>query len=276
MLEQLYDPSWLERRASAGFVLGLSYSVIGIATAVALFPKSPGLASVAFTSLLLVPTLNRMLSIEEKQAADTKGSLLSPFRNHSDIISVYLFIFLGILLAYSMLSLVIPNIAATDFFGQQLSVAGLTGKAYATQGLLANILVNNLIILALCTIIALVYGSGAIFLLAWIASVWGSIFALIAKNSAAAAGTSPLAYFALTIILVFPHMILEAGGYFLGVITGGIMSKAALKETSRKKRLRKVAVDAAIMMALALCLLIVAALIEVYITRNTFRMFRLI
>jgi len=64
-------------------------------------------------------------------------------------------------------------------------------------------LANNLKVLVVCLIASLVYGAGAIFIITWNASVWGVVFALIAKNSALAAGQNPYAAFALMLVLSF-------------------------------------------------------------------------
>ena len=67
MLEQLFPVTWLERKAWFSFVLGICYATLGIGSALVLFPREPGLAAVAFISLLSLPSLNRILTIEEKQ-----------------------------------------------------------------------------------------------------------------------------------------------------------------------------------------------------------------
>ena len=101
VLEQIYSSRWIERRSRYAFLMGLSYSVIGIASAMFLFPQDPGLAAIAFTSLLILPSLNRLISIEETQAArKRKFNLIGLFKDHNDIFKVYLFLFLGIMLSF--------------------------------------------------------------------------------------------------------------------------------------------------------------------------------
>ena len=277
MLEQLYKASWVESKARFAFLLGFSYSVIGITSALMLFPQDPGLASVAFTALLLLPSLNKMLSIEEEQVAEEyEFSLLTPFRDHADIFRVYFFLFLGIMLSYALFALLMPSLAASRIFEQQIKAVGLVGQAVAIQSgiALTSILLNNLTVLAFSILASLVYGSGAIFILTWMASVWGTIIALVAKNSAAVAHQNPIVYFIVTVVLMLPHTILEAATYFTAVIAGGVLSKAAVREKAFSERFNKIALDAAIIFAFAFVLLVISALVEVYVTKTAVNLFR--
>jgi len=56
---------WMEKKVRYAFLLGLVYSTIGIISAMFLFGKNSGLAAVAFTSILLIPSLNKLLTMEE-------------------------------------------------------------------------------------------------------------------------------------------------------------------------------------------------------------------
>ena len=67
VFEQLYSSEWIEKKARYAFLMGLSYSILGIASALFLFPTNPGMVSIAFTSLLILPSLNKLLSIEENE-----------------------------------------------------------------------------------------------------------------------------------------------------------------------------------------------------------------
>ena len=69
MLEQILPVKWIERKSWFAFVLGITYAVLGILSALILFPKEVGLAAVAFTSLLSLPSLNKLLTLETEQAA---------------------------------------------------------------------------------------------------------------------------------------------------------------------------------------------------------------
>ncbi|MBR9692073.1 stage II sporulation protein M [Candidatus Woesearchaeota archaeon] len=277
VLEQIYSSKWIEKKSRYAFLMGLSYSIIGIFSAMFLFPADPGLAAIAFTSLLILPSLNKLLSIEENQAARKKKfDLIGLFKDHNDIFRVYVFLFLGILLSFAFFSLVWPVIATSKIFAQQVNVLGwATGQAYTSGSLFGSLLSNNLKVLVFCLLASFIYGSGAIFIITWNASVWGTIFGIIARESAAATGQNPFVYFALTLLVVFPHMILEASSYFIAAISGGIVSKAVLREKPFSKRFTQIIEDGLIMFIIAVIVLIISVYVEANITGSLVSFFNL-
>jgi uncharacterized membrane protein SpoIIM required for sporulation len=277
VLERLYSMQWIEQKARYAFIMGLSYSILGIATAIFLFPDNPGLVAIAFTSLLILPSLQKLLALEESQAArENFFNIFKLFKDHSDIFKIYFFMFLGILLSFAFFSLVWPPLATSRIFAEQSSfiLGGATGKA-ATGGILSMLIANNFKVLIVALLASLFYGTGAVFIITWNASVWGVIFGLIAKNSAAAAGTHPTIFFILMLIAVFPHMAFEAFAYFLGAISGGVLSKAVIREKLFSNRFNQIIKDSMMMFILAVIVVIIAALIEVYFTGHVISLFGL-
>ncbi|MBI2549179.1 stage II sporulation protein M [Candidatus Woesearchaeota archaeon] len=272
VFEQLYSAEWLEKKATFAFIMGFSYAVLGIFSAMLLFPQDPGLVAVAFTSLLLLPSLNKLLAIEENvESREQTFNFWLLFRDHRDIVRVYLFLFIGILLAFSFFAIMLPTLAASNLFQEQTRILGIsTGNAFvnADFGTFTDILLNNLRVLLFCLIASLVYGAGSIFIITWNASVWGTIFGIVAKDSALIIGQNPFVYFALTILAVFPHMIAEALAYFLGAIAGGVVSKATIRETFGSSHFNHILLDALIIFGLALIVVAIGAYIEVYITHR--------
>jgi hypothetical protein len=262
VLEQLYSSKWIEQKCRYAFLMGLTYSIVGIASALLLFPKDPGLAAIAFTSLLIVPSLNKIMSIEQKQAAAEEFSVFKVFTYHSDVFKVYLFLFFGIMASFAFFSLAWPSMVTSKIFEQQVNVLGAAGQAYYSSGVFGSLLVNNLKVLVFCLIASLVYGAGSIFVITWTASVWGTVFAIVANNSAHIAGQNPVVYFLLTMLAVFPHMFLEAAAYFIGSISGGIVSKAVVKEKAFSERFNKTISDGLVMFVVALIILVIAVYIE--------------
>ena len=70
VLEHLFPEDWLEQKTKYAFVLGAGYSLIGIAMAKLLFPNDPALVAVAFTSLIMLPELYKLFSIEQRQLSE--------------------------------------------------------------------------------------------------------------------------------------------------------------------------------------------------------------
>jgi uncharacterized membrane protein SpoIIM required for sporulation len=127
--------------------------------------------------------------------------------------------------------------------------------------------------MAACFIVALLAGDGAIFFVAWNASVWGTIFGITARNAAFFSNAAPLKYFLLVFVIVLPHMLLEASSYILAAIAGGLISKGAIKEGVSGKLFSRVLRDNAFILVLALACLVAGALVEsqVLINSNTYR-----
>ncbi len=263
VFEQIYKISWISQRASFAFVLGITYSVLGIFSGIYLFPESPGLATLAFTSLLLLPTLNKFLLLEENVLSYIRSyNPIVLLREHKDIFKIYFFIFMGVFLTYAIFSIFLPKLATSAFFTEQTRVLGYSGRAFSA-GFFWSILSNNFIVLLFCFIGSFIYGAGSIFIIIWNASVWGVFFGLLAKKAALVTGLDPLIYFTVVLLVISPHMISEASAYFLTAIAGGIISKAALREEALSPKFNHIMADAIIVFAASLVVLVIAAFLEV-------------
>ena len=99
VLEHIFPEDWLEKKGIYAFLLGLGYSFVGIVIASILFPGDPALVAVALTSMLLLPELYKIFSIEERQGSiEQKVSLRALWRDYIFVGGIYFFFFLGIFL----------------------------------------------------------------------------------------------------------------------------------------------------------------------------------
>jgi len=261
MLENILKPDWLEKQPRFAFLIGMIYSIIAIIAALIIFPKSQGLASIAFLSLLLVPSLSDMFRIEEKQdSVSKKFSIKKIFQDHNDILQVYLMLFLGIFLTYALFSLRFPNLLVQGVFSNQLRIIGMNVGQAVGGFSFGSIFANNFKIMMIFLVLSLVFGAGSILFLAWNASVWGVVFGFLATNSVNAFDS-----FFSTFLKVMPHMFLEAGAYFFAIIAGGIMSQAILREKIGSDKFNYVLKDGFVFVVIGFMLLALAALVEVYI-----------
>ncbi len=264
VFEQIIKERWIKRKEHA-FFLAFFYSLLAIISAKLIFPKSIGLMSIAFTSMLLIPSLNALLAIEEnEEIRGKKFSLKRLWKDHNDILRVYLFLFLGIFLAYGLFILFFEPQTVELWFAPQLNAAGITGSAIYYPSAMLSIIKNNLIIFAVCFILSLVYGAGSIIFITWNASVWGVVFAFFAKLSSHGIGLNPFDIFFAKLVPFLPHMLTEAIAYIGAAIVGGIVSKAIIRERLGSKKFNHVLTDALIVLVLGVIIVVIAGFIEAY------------
>ena len=65
VLEHLFPEDWLEKRAIYAFIIAVVYSILGIAAARLLFGANAGIVSVIFTSLFILPYLQKIMLKED-------------------------------------------------------------------------------------------------------------------------------------------------------------------------------------------------------------------
>ncbi len=274
VLEHVFPEDWLKSKGRYAFILGVIYSVIGILIASVLFPGDPALVAVAFTSLLLLPELYKIFDIQlRRQRIEQQTYLRSLWRDDVEVVRIYVFLFLGILLVYSLGTILLPSLQTNTLFREQLEIRfgqGFAGSAIATfsSDLFFSLLSNNFMVLVACFVLALLTGDGAILLITWNASVWGTIFGLTAKNAALFAGQSPFFFFAMIMLIVFPHMIIEGLSYFLAAISGSIISKDVLLEEFASSRFFEVFTFNLYLFLFALFFLLLGAVVETFVLDN--------
>lgn len=287
VLEHIFPEDWLQHKGRYAFILGIVYSIIALLIASVLFPGDPALVAVAFTSMLLLPEMYKIFAIEERQQSmEQKVSFLSLWRDDIEVVRIYFFLFLGIILVYSVGSMALDTFQANSLFREQMEIRfcgggncdlnAVSGQAIAGQAtsgifgsqLLLSLLSNNFLVLLACFILALLAGDGAIFLITWNASVWGAIFGITAKNAALFSGQHPLYLFAIIMLVVFPHMMFEGISYMLAAISGSVISKDVLFEDFSSSRFWEVFGFNLYLLLFALVFLVLGALVETFVLQN--------
>jgi uncharacterized membrane protein SpoIIM required for sporulation len=168
-------------------------------------------------------------------------------------------------------SILVGGLLATSGLTGNL-ISNVTGMVVSKVKLLELILANNLRLLFLFVAFSFVFGAGALLLLTWNAAVVGvAIGNLIRQTIASGAGvavktTKYFTAFPISFLSFFVHGIFEIVGYFIGAIAGGIFSVAIVRKHYNTPKFKKIAVDVGLLMAIAIVLMIVGGLVEVYIT----------
>jgi uncharacterized membrane protein SpoIIM required for sporulation len=203
-------------------------------------------------------------------------------REHGRALLFFIFLFLGFLAAFLFWYIFLPsNITQSLFISQQQTISSinqqLTGRA-VSSGIFFMILSNNIKVLFFCILFSFFFGTGAIFILTWNASViataMGNFFRNQLSNLAGAVGfTSTAHYFqagSLSLLRYLIHGIPEITSYFIAGLAGGIISAAVIRHDFRSKNFQNVILDTSALLLLSLLVLIIAAFIEVYITPALF------
>jgi uncharacterized membrane protein SpoIIM required for sporulation len=184
--------------------------------------------------------------------------------------------------AYSFWYIALPPDVASGLFRVQAQTISnlnqhVTGKITQTA-LLSKIFLNNIKVMIFCILFSFLYGSGAIFILTWNASVIGAAVGnFVRTHMAKFANTAGLqkagAYFyvsSLSVLRYAIHGIPEIFAYVIAGLAGGILSVAIVKHDFGTGKFEKVLLDVSDLVLLAVLVLFVAAVVEVFITPSLF------
>src|SRR3989344_2946575 len=180
----------------------------------------------------------------------------SRLREHSRVAAFLIFLFLGMLIAFSFWFVVLPpNLVELMFHSQVETIntinARITGMAYSETSILFQILMNNIKVLLFTIFFAFFYGAGALFILTWNASVIAAAIGTFIRNNIANYASS-LGYinawsyfnvFSFGLLRYMIHGIPEIAAYFIGGLAGGIISAAVINHDIDSDNFKRVLTD---------------------------------
>jgi len=274
VLESLFNPFSVKKRPWEMFLAGFLYSLVGLGLSYLVFRENVGLLTVFLIVLATVPLLYTTIKNEEELDLQIeKESIL--LKEHTKVLVFLICLFLGIVAALSLAYIFLPHSFTSVTFNlqeQAIQKVNMNVQGKITHiDLFTRIFANNLKVLFFCILFSFLYGTGALFILTWNASVvataMGNIFKLEIAKAASLVGLQGVsAYFNAASFSFFRYMthgILEMGAYFVAGLAGGIISIALIKHNLKED---KVLIDALDMILLSLGLLLLAGLVEVFIT----------
>jgi uncharacterized membrane protein SpoIIM required for sporulation len=235
------------------FMLGIIVSMISLFIAYTVFPESTGLFTVIIITLASLPLMNRVLHYEEYEDEKLMESHTF-FQRYGDIIITYVAFFSGMIFAMSLSFVMLPDHIVEDVFSDQIREINIIRGKFEFGNKFVEILANNTSVLTLSFLFSFLFGSGAIFILAWNASVLSSAIGLIAKSSGGARALPS------AVLMFLPHGSFELSAYFIGAIAGGLVSAAVTRRRSIKFWL--VVKDSMKLLALSFIFLLVGGVIE--------------
>lgn len=244
------------------FVIGAIVSIISLFISFLVFPESVGLFTTVLITFIMTPFMVNLLTHETfVTELDIKKKITQNFfQRHRNMLMVYIAFFSGMIVALSLVFIFLPEETVEKLFNDQITEIKLIRGSFLDIGTFTKITINNIGVLFLSLLFAFIFGSGAIFILAWNASVLAAAIGLTAKSIGGVYGI-PVA-----LITYMPHGIFEIGAYFLAGIAGGILSALVMQ---RKNELFGVMVrDTIKVVVLAVILLLIGSAIETILITN--------
>lgn len=288
VLESIVSAAGVRENPQSMFILGLLYAVIAIVLAYFIFPSDPSISIIFLTTLAALPLLVHVLEEEEEEEIEyiEKVKDLPLIGKHLDVFLDFSCLFMGFLLCFFLVYTLMPADIGNLFFSKQIetiqSIVGPSGffstsvnsAAFSAEEGLKIIMLNNFKVLLFSLLFSFLYGAGAIFILAWNASVlavaMGNFIKTKIAEIGAVAGASIVGvYFqagSLSLLRYMIHGIPELSAYFLGAVAGGIISAAVVRSDYKDPRFYDILLDSVDLIALAALLLIIGALLEVSVT----------
>lgn len=281
MLELLINPKKAERKPWEMFLVGLFYGTLSVLLVSWIFSKDPVLAKhsgilvVTFTVMFSLPFMYYTIKLEEKRVSQRIGTL-ALLEEHRHALYAFLWLFLGFVISFAFWHIMMPDnhnfqaqietyclINRPANFEQCINqygvkpVSAVSGNLTSSERLFL-IFTNNMYVLLFTLVFSLIFGAGAIFILAWNASVIAAAIGIFTNSSLF---TIPLGLLRFMI-----HGLPEIASYFIVALAGGMVSIAVIRHETGTQNFWKVLHDSINLMIFAVVVLFIAALIEVFVT----------
>ncbi len=285
MLEMLLSPKRGGKEPWMMFFIGVVYASLSlllvnwIFSSDAVLAKYSGVLVVTFTVMFSLPFMYYLIKDEEEKDIEYEG-MIRILKEHSKAIMALMWLFFGFIVAFSFWYILLASsqsfraqietyclINRPSNFEECVSQYGVESAAKPTGFLTAKerifmIFTNNIYVLIFTLVFSLIFGAGAIFVLAWNASVIAAAVGIFSKSNIASLPLGIMRY----MIHGFP----EIAAYFIGALAGGIVSVAIIKHDTKSEKFWGILQDSLNLIIIAVIILFLAALIEVFITPMLF------
>ncbi len=281
MLESLVNPKRVEKGEWKMFFIGLLYASLSLLlvhwffSTDAVLSKFSGMIVVTFCVMFSLPFMYFIIKNEEKQDEEIEG-FRDVWKVHKDAIYAFMWLFLGFIVAFSIWGIILQD---SILFNAQIetycninspgniedcvsqysfgNILMTTGSATKIMRFL-SILENNMYVMIFTLIFSLIFGAGAIFVLAWNASVISAAVGIFTEYK--------IMEVPLGIARYMIHGFPEIAAYFITALAGGIFGVGVARHGFRDKRFFRVLGNVVLLLFIAIIILIIAAAIEVYLT----------
>ena len=281
MLESIINPTRVERGPLKMFFVGLIYSSLSLLLVKWFFGGDPvltkfsGMIVVAFCVMFSLPFLYFLIKQEEDEDEEVEG-FFGVWKVHKDAVYAFMWLFLGFIVAFSVWYIVLQD---SNLFNAQIETYcminspgniedcvakySFTEKSFTTGAAtkemrLLSIVENNVYVMIFTLVFSLLFGAGAIFVLAWNASVISAAIGIFTEYK--------IVEIPLGILRYMIHGFPEIAAYFITALAGGIFGVGIIKNKIKSPKFIKIVENSVILLFIAIVILIIAAIIEVYLT----------
>lgn len=288
MLESLINPKRGEKGPWKMFFVGLIYASLSLLLVHWFFSGDPdlskasGILVVLFCIMFTLPFMYFIIKKEEKADESIEG-FKSVWNTHKDALYALMWLFLGFVIAFSFWNILLQDANLLNFqvqtycrinapsnvescvaqYGHQSNTLLPTTGNTIKEVRLLSIIENNVYVMIFTLVFSLIFGAGAIFVLIWNASVISAAIGIFAKYN--------LKNIPLGVGRYMIHGIPEITAYFIAALAGGMFGVGALRHGFKNKKFMRVLQNSLILLFIAILIIIVAGLIEVYITPLLFK-----
>jgi len=282
MLESLINPKRVERGAGKMFLVGLLYASLSILGVKFLFSGDPvlyeyaGMLVVTFCVMFSLPFMYFLIKQEAEEDEQVEG-FFSVWKMHSDAMYAFMWLFLGFIVAFSFWNIALGD---ANLFNAQIETycvinspgnledcvnnyysfnqPQVTGAAIQGFGRFIAIIENNAFVMLFTLLFSLVFGAGAIFILAWNASVIAGAIGIFTKQS--------LLEIPIGLARYMIHGFPEIAAYFITALAGGMFGVGAIRNGIRSQKFLRVVENVVVLLFISIMILVFAAAVEVYFT----------
>ena len=282
VVESLLFPLKAEKKPWEMFFLGFLYASIGIFISLWIFRSEASLVMVFMITMAALPIFYNTMKLEESKDMIINNEV-AILKEHNKAILFFMYMFMGITLACTLWYVLLPMSTINSLFDKQTGTIQtinnqVSGNVISNLNVLLKIFFNNFKVLSFSILFAFVYGAGAIFILAWNATVIGAaignfIRANISSYTSSLGLLDAGNYFhvvSLGLLKYSIHGIPEVAAYFYGGLAGGILSVALIRKHYKTQKFSTIMLDFSELILISVGFLIVAAFLEVYVTPTLF------
>jgi len=279
MLESMINPKRLEKGPWKMFFVGIVYASLSLLlvkwffSADAVLQNYSGMIVVTFCVMFSLPFMFYLIKKEEVEDEEVAG-FFSVWKVHSDAVFALMLLFLGFVVAFSFWYIILgdQNLFNAQIetycminspgniencVGQSLGELSPTG-ATVNQARFLSIISNNIYVMIFTLVFSLIFGAGAIFILSWNASVISTAIGVFSKYQ--------LSDIPLGVARYMIHGFPEIAAYFMMALAGGIFGVGVIRNGFMSLKFFRVLENVVILLFISIIFLILAGLIEVYLT----------